>query len=80
MESPEQSPFELWSRHPGEWGAVDSDLHTDHCELISSDEELSVSTTATATAPAARENTETLRYCSIIRVHYSTQLKKRVSE
>ncbi|XP_072545119.1 uncharacterized protein clmna isoform X2 [Salminus brasiliensis] len=61
VESPEQSPFELWSRHPGEWGAVDSDLHTDHCELISSDEELSTSTAATATTTAARENTETLR-------------------
>ncbi|XP_036449833.1 calmin [Colossoma macropomum] len=61
VESPEQSPFELWSRHPGEWGAVDSDLHTDHCELISSDEELSASATVTASAAAARENTETLR-------------------
>ncbi|XP_066532010.1 calmin [Hoplias malabaricus] len=74
LESPEQSPFELWSRHPGEWGAVDSDLHTDHCELISSDEELSVSsvatttttttptsTTTTDTTTAARENTESQR-------------------
>lgn len=61
VESPEQSPFELWSRHPGEWGAVDSDLHTDHCELISSDEELPASTNTTATTTAARENTEPLR-------------------
>ncbi|KAL7862469.1 hypothetical protein SRHO_G00139100 [Serrasalmus rhombeus] len=61
VESPEQSPFELWSRHPGEWGAVDSDLHTDHCELISSDEELSASAAVTASAAATRENIETLR-------------------
>ncbi|XP_022529007.2 calmin [Astyanax mexicanus] len=71
VESPEQSPFELWSRHPGEWGAADSDLHADHCELISSDEELPAGTDATATtttttttattAAAARENMEPLR-------------------
>ncbi|KAI4882010.1 hypothetical protein NFI96_005487 [Prochilodus magdalenae] len=62
VESPEQSPFELWSRHPGEWGAVDSDLHADHCELISSDEELSASAAATVSATtAAKESTETLR-------------------
>lgn len=63
VESPEQSPFEIWSRHPGEWGAADSDLHTDHCELISSDEELPAGTdaTATTTTAAARENMEPLR-------------------
>ncbi|XP_076834207.1 uncharacterized protein clmna isoform X2 [Brachyhypopomus gauderio] len=48
VESPEQSPFEPWARHPGDWGVLESDLPA---VLISGDEE----------PTDARESTEALR-------------------
>uniref|UniRef100_A0A8C2DW74 Calmin n=1 Tax=Cyprinus carpio TaxID=7962 RepID=A0A8C2DW74_CYPCA len=50
MHIQEQSPFD---RHPGEWGAVEPDSPTEHCEIIKTDDDL--------TSTAASENTGALR-------------------
>ncbi|XP_052436269.1 calmin [Carassius gibelio] len=50
MHIQEQSPFD---RHPGEWGAVEPDSPTEHCETVKTDDDL--------TSAAATENTGALR-------------------
>ncbi|XP_016125393.1 uncharacterized protein [Sinocyclocheilus grahami] len=51
MHIQEQSPFD---RHPGEWGAVEPDSPAEHCELIKTDDNLTISA-------GARENTGAMR-------------------
>ncbi|XP_016347861.1 calmin-like [Sinocyclocheilus anshuiensis] len=51
MHIQEQSPFD---RHPGEWGAVEPDSPVEHCELIKTDDDLTISA-------GARENTGAMR-------------------
>lgn len=66
MESPGQSPFGLWVAHPGEWGLVETDLDAE-IERNNREEQKKREEQENKDATIARENTDTLRYCAIIR-------------
>lgn len=67
IESPGQSPFGLWVAHPGEWGLVETDLDVEIERNNREEQKIREEQESEDSAGAARENTDTLRYCAIIR-------------